>query len=162
MPRVLLREMRSDDMPTLFENQRHRESVELAVVPARTREEFDAHWKKTLADPSNLVRVIEADGQLAGFIGSWTAHGERLVGYWLGRAFWGRGIATEALKQLLTIEQQRPLHAYVATTNPGSSRALAKNGFKRCGELRETVEDLKLGEKHAPIALVEDIFRLDA
>jgi RimJ/RimL family protein N-acetyltransferase len=160
--KVTLREVRPEDLPTLFENQRHRESVELAVVPARNREEFDAHWKKSLADPANLVRAIDADGQLAGFIGSWTGHAERLVGYWLGRAFWGRGIASEALKQMLSLERQRPLFAYVAATNPGSARVLDKCGFRRCGELRETVEDLKLGEPHSPIALVENIFRLDA
>jgi RimJ/RimL family protein N-acetyltransferase len=55
--------------------------------------------------------------------------GEREVGYWLGREYWGKGIATAALAAYLKVEQQRPLHAYVAAHNIGSRRVLEKCGF---------------------------------
>ena len=42
--------------------------------------------------------------------------GKRLVGYWIGREFWGKGLATKALAELLAEVTARPLHAYVATT----------------------------------------------
>ncbi len=51
------------------------------------------------------------------------------VSYWLGRRFWGQGIATEALLQLLTVVVARPLTAHVAHDNVGSLRVLEKCGF---------------------------------
>ncbi|MFN8426694.1 MAG: GNAT family N-acetyltransferase [Anaerolineales bacterium] len=30
----------------------------------------------------------------AGSIGSWDMEGKREVGYWIGKEFWGKGIAT--------------------------------------------------------------------
>ncbi len=57
------------------------------------------------------------------------ASGERLLGYWLGREYWGRGIASAAVAQFLTYEKTRPLHARVAKHNLGSIRVLEKSGF---------------------------------
>ena len=58
----------------------------------------------------------------------------REVGYWIGREFWGKGIATQALTQYLEVEKIRPLSAHVAKHNVGSKRVLEKNGFKVIGE----------------------------
>ena len=49
------------------------------------------------------------------------------------QAFWGKGIATQALTDFLKLES-RPLHAHVAKTNIASIRVLEKCGFKRIGE----------------------------
>jgi RimJ/RimL family protein N-acetyltransferase len=65
--------------------------------------------------------------------------GEREVGYWLGREFWGRGIATEALSQFLGVVKTRPLFAHVAKHNHGSRRVLEKCGFKVIGEDKYTI-----------------------
>jgi RimJ/RimL family protein N-acetyltransferase len=102
----------------------------MAVFPARDREAFDEHWRKVLANERNVVRVIEVDGEVAGNIGSWEQDGRQLVGYWLGRDFWGRGLATAALAELAQ-ELPRPLHAWVASSNAGSIRVLEKCGFVR-------------------------------
>ena len=59
---------------------------------------------------------------------------ERLVGYWIGREFWGRGIASAALVQFLDYETTRPLAARVAKHNPASIRVLRKAGFASVGE----------------------------
>jgi RimJ/RimL family protein N-acetyltransferase len=49
------------------------------------------------------------------------------VGYWIGREYWGKGVATEALSQFLAhAEVRRPLHAAVAKHNVGSIRVLEK------------------------------------
>ena len=68
------------------------------------------------------------DGEVAGNIGSWTAEGKREVGYWIDRAFWGRGAATEALSAFLCLEPIRPLHAGVAKHNVASIRVAEKIG----------------------------------
>ena len=82
-----------------------------------------------MADRTNITRTILADGQVAGNIGSWDQSGEREVGYWLGREFWGRGIATRALELFLTEVTIRPLYAHVVRHNRASRRVLEKCGF---------------------------------
>ena len=56
----------------------------------------------------------------------WEMSGLTLVGYWLGREFWGRGVATRALARFLGVVTGRPLHARVATNNQGSIRVRAQ------------------------------------
>lgn len=136
----MLRKVREDDLDVLFEQQREPEAVAMAVFPAREREAFDAHWRRILAS-GNVVRVIEVDGQVAGNVVSWEQDGRRLVGYWLGREFWGRGLATAALAELVQELGTRPLHAWVASTNAGSVRVLEKCGFVRVGERTTDVEE---------------------
>jgi RimJ/RimL family protein N-acetyltransferase len=129
----MLREVREDDLDLLFEQQREPEAVAMAIFPAREREAFDAHWRRVLANDTNVVRAIEVDGEVAGNIGSWEQDGRRLVGYWLGRDFWGRGLATAALAEFVIELEVRPLHAWVATSNVGSIRVLEKCGFVQVG-----------------------------
>ena len=101
----------------------------MAAFPPRDREAFTAHWQGILANDELIKKTILFDGQVAGNIGIFDLGGKRLVGYWIGREFWGRGLATRALAELLTEETARPLYAYVATSNPGSIRVLEKCGF---------------------------------
>jgi RimJ/RimL family protein N-acetyltransferase len=140
----VLRDVREDDLDVLFEQQREPEAVAMALFPAREREAFDAHWHRVLADDSAVVRVIESEGEVAGNIGSWEQDGRQLVGYWLGREYWGRGLATAALGELVQELQTRPLHAWVATGNAGSIRVLEKCGFVQVASRSEF--DEKLGE----------------
>ena len=61
-----------------------------------------------------ISRAIVLDGEVAGTIGSWGDPGEREVTYWIGRSYWGEGIATCALDAFLTVDRSRPLHPRVA------------------------------------------------
>jgi len=137
----VLREIREDDLDVLFEHQREPEAVAMAVFPAREREAFDAHWRRILADEALVAFVIDVDGEVAGNVVSWEQDGRRLVGYWLGREYWGRGLATAALAELVQQLEVRPLHAWVAVTNGGSIRVLEKCGFVRVGEHTSDVEE---------------------
>ncbi|HZE29554.1 MAG TPA: GNAT family N-acetyltransferase [Gaiellaceae bacterium] len=136
----MLRGVREDDLDALFEQQREPEANAMALFPAREREAFDAHWRRILADPSLTAKAIEVDGAVAGNVVSWKQEGRQLVGYWIGREFWGRGIATAALSELVA-ELGRPLHAWVASSNAGSIRVLEKCGFVRVGEHTTEVEE---------------------
>jgi RimJ/RimL family protein N-acetyltransferase len=60
--------------------------------------------------------------------------GEREVGYWIGKEYWGRGIATRALEEFLKQIETRPLYAHVAKHNTASRRVLEKCGFHVSGE----------------------------
>jgi len=106
----------------------------MAAFKSRDRDAFMAHWAKIMANPACAARVILANGIVTGNIGAWTDGAERLVGYWIGREFWGRGIASAALAQFLHYEAARPLTARVAKHNPASIRVLRKAGFAPAGE----------------------------
>lgn len=131
---VTIRPVREDDLPILFEHQRDPEANTMAAFPARDREAFMQHWHRILSDETCLARAIELDGRVAGNVGSFEFEGRREVGYWIDRAFWGRGVATRALAAFLLEETGRPLFAGVAPHNAGSMRVLEKCGFERTGE----------------------------
>ena len=127
---IILRPVIQSDLPIIFEQMSDPESSAMAAVPSRNKEEFDAHWKKIMANENTTLRTIEVDGQVAGHLVSFLMGEERDIGYWLGKEFWGKGIATEALSQFLGVVKTRPLFGRVAKHNPGSKRVLEKCGFK--------------------------------
>ena len=59
------------------------------------------------------------------------------IAYWIGRRYWGRGIATEAVSAMLALIFSRTATRAVITnarvTNPASVRVLEKCGFRRIG-----------------------------
>jgi RimJ/RimL family protein N-acetyltransferase len=127
---VQLREVEAADLPLFFEHQRDPEAVAMVAFNSRDRPAFDAHWAKILANETGLAKTIVADGHTVGHLVSFLRDGKREVGYWLDRAFWGRGIATAALSAFLQVEQRRPLYAGVAKHNGASIRVLQKCGFR--------------------------------
>lgn len=131
---VLLRDVTEGDLPFLFEQQMDPEANQMAAFPARDRDAFMAHWAKILSDAASIKKTILFQGQIAGHIGSFEQSGRRLVGYWIGKQYWGKGIATKALSALLDQVETRPLYAYVAKHNLGSIRVLEKCGFTMCDE----------------------------
>ena len=138
----VLRDVIESDLDAFFEHQREPEGNEMAIFPARDRETFDAHWRKIMADDATIQKTIVHEGEVAGYIGGWPQDGRRLVGYWLGREFWGKGLATRALAEFVEEFPERPLHAWVATSNVGSIRVLEKCGFVQVGSHTNDVEEL--------------------
>ncbi|WP_030435475.1 GNAT family N-acetyltransferase [Actinoplanes subtropicus] len=128
---VRLREVEDSDLDVLFDHQTDPEAAAMAAFPSRDRDQFDAHWAKIRLDDANILRTILADGEIAGVLSSWPDDGQRLIGYWIGREYWGRGVATRALSQFATELPERPLYAHVAAHNAGSIRVLEKCGFRR-------------------------------
>lgn len=131
---MLLRMVAEPDLAVFFEHQIDADANRMAAFQPRDRDAFMAHWTKILHDPTVLVRTVEVGGEVVGNVLSWEGSGVRLVGYWIGREHWGRGIATAALVGFLQQERARPLHALVATHNAGSIRVLEKCGFERSDE----------------------------
>ena len=134
---VLLRDVAEDDLPIFFEQQLDPAATQMAAFPSRERPAFMAHWAKILADTTVSTQTILFDKQVAGSIVSFEIAGEREVGYWIGRHYWGKGIATTALAAFLNHVQARPLFAHVAKHNRGSLRVLEKCGFVREAYFKE-------------------------
>jgi RimJ/RimL family protein N-acetyltransferase len=128
-PEVELRDVLPADLPVFFEQQLDPEATRMAEFPARDHDAFMTHWAKCLADANTILRTILFRGQVAGSVVCWEQSGSRNVGYWLGRDYWGRGIATAALRQFLADVTSRPLYAHVARHNTASIRVLEKCGF---------------------------------
>lgn len=128
----LLREVEDTDLPIFFDQEQNPQAIHMAAFVSRNpndHDEFLAHWSKIRSDPGVLIRTIVWNGKVVGYILSHCAFGNPEVSYWIGREFWGNGIATRALTDFLQIQQTRPLFAHVAKDNLGSLRVLEKCGF---------------------------------
>ena len=137
---VTLRDVTEADLPVFFEFQRDPVANEMAAFPPRDREAFMEHWTSNiLGNDAGRSRTILQGGEAVGYILSWTDPGDTFVGYWIGRADWGKGIASRALALFLLEVDTRPLHAHVAKHNAGSIRVLEKCGFRVVE--KQTVEE---------------------
>jgi RimJ/RimL family protein N-acetyltransferase len=109
----------------------------------------EAWITKALSRPLPENFAIEVNGAVAGAINLFPFKGDQrggaMLGYWLGRAYWGRGIASEAVSLLsayaLRERGLRRLEAYVFAPNVVSARVLEKCGFTREAVLRRALID---------------------
>ena len=137
---LCLREVVDGDLPLFFAFQLDPDANYMAAFTTRDpadREAHTAHWNKIMADPTVIIRTIVCDGQVVGSVSSYEESGKPEVTYWIGRAYWGKGIATRALTVFLAqANSTRPIYARVARDNLGSRRVLEKCGFQVIGEMK--------------------------
>lgn len=156
-PHVTIRLTEPDDLPIFFAQHQDAGALWMAAfTPADPTDEAGliAHWERLIRDPAIAFRTVVADGAVAGSLVAFTMFEERNVGYWLGREFWGRGIATQALRLFLDLLPERPLFGRTAFDNYGSQRVLEHCGFRLIGH--------DTGYANARQTEIEEyIFRLD-
>lgn len=141
MPNSLsLREVQVEDLSLLFEYESDPDATYMAgftVKDPGDREAYMARWDKILSNGSITVRSILSDEQVVGSVLSYEQAGRVEVSYWIGKQFWGKGIATWALTEFLqSVMTTRPIHARAAKDNIGSCRILEKCGFEIIGEAK--------------------------
>jgi RimJ/RimL family protein N-acetyltransferase len=128
--------------------------------------EADAHnWVATASEPSPDTHLaITCDGEAIGGIGLIAGVDVALLtaqfGYWLGKRYWGRGIATAAARAMLDFARERTdfarLEAPVFAWNPASMRVLEKVGFERESLRRRSVfKDGKLIDSVLYVCLID-------
>lgn len=130
----------------------------------------DARWwiEEGCRASGMVTKVIEVDGSIVGSVGltrqtGWRTHLAE-VGYWLGESYWGKGVATTALRMMcghafseLGIHK---LFAPVLAPNTASMRVLQKCGFTKVGILADEVSkhqryyDMHQFERCNPAAVV--------
>jgi RimJ/RimL family protein N-acetyltransferase len=126
---VRLRDIVPDDLPRIYEFNLDPDANRLAGTIPRSAAAFKTNWENTLADSNVVAKAISVGDVLAGYISCFQRDGIHSVGYWVGKNFWGQGIASRALVLLLNEVTIRPLHAQAATSNRASLRVLQKCGF---------------------------------
>ncbi len=132
---ILLRDVMNEDLPVFFEDQRDSLANRMAAFPPREWNTFVEHWRmNVLGNATSSAKTILVASAIAGYVSSWEQERKRFVAYWIGRDYWGQGVATAALLAFLGRESMRPLYADVAAKNLGSIRVLEKCGFRRFGE----------------------------
>ena len=110
--RCALREVRDEDLPVLFEQWADPVAAHMAAFTApdhMDRDAFTRRWARLRADATLITRAIVVEDEVTGTIGSWGDAGERELTYWIGRSYWGKGIATCALGAFLAVDPSRPL-----------------------------------------------------
>lgn len=116
--------------------------------PSPYTEEDAKHWLEKMATDSPIVNLaIEADGEAIGGIGLilnadvYVYSAE--ISYWIGEPYWNKGIATEAIRQMIEYCNYYfdivRIYAEVFETNKASMRVLEKNGFYLEGVRRKAV-----------------------
>jgi RimJ/RimL family protein N-acetyltransferase len=134
LTKILLRNVLESDLSILFQQQLEPEAIAMSAYPSKDRGEFMRHWDGILKNKSIIARTIIYKEKIAGHILCWKEKYEQRVGYWIGKEFWRRGIASAALTELLREVKIRPLYAQAANHNVASMRVLEKNGFVRLDE----------------------------
>ncbi|WP_127819214.1 GNAT family N-acetyltransferase [Microbacterium sp. CPCC 204701] len=132
MHHIELRPLEDDDLDAVFEMMRDRDAIDMAAFTAKDphdRAAFDAWIERQRISPDVQFFVVTENGGFAGTAGAFTVDGDREVTYWIARHAWGRGVATEALRLLISREPTRPLFARAAAHNTGSIAVLERNGF---------------------------------
>ncbi len=130
---VELRPVHDSDLPVFYRQLNDPESLHLAAFTPEDpadRAAFDTRWSRMRSSPDVIARTVLADGDVVGSAAAYGVPGEREVTYWIDRAYWGKGIATVALRALLAEVPERPLYARAASDNAGSLRVLEKCGFR--------------------------------
>lgn len=127
-----LRPLEDPDLDIIFEHEQDRDAQWMAAFVAddpADRAAFDAHWTRIRSKPDVVVRTVLVSDQVAGHVARFERDGDAEITYWIGREFWGRGVASAALAAFLEELAESPIHARVAADNPASIRVLEKNGF---------------------------------
>lgn len=122
------------------------------TVAERLRWIRQTRWEHQSGGDRNFG-IFDADGALLGGCGLHDRIGPRAreVGYWVAVEQARRGIATEAVRQLVELAFAEPsmdrLEIHHDAENPASGRVAAKNGFSRAGERREAGRTLLIWER---------------
>jgi len=135
---VLLRDVAEADLRIFFEYQRDKAANSMAAFTARDpadRDAFAAHWKRILSDDTVLVKTIVLNGNVVGSVAKFVDRefGKPEVTYWIGKEYWGMGLATKALSKFLADIQVRPIYGRAAKDNVASIRVMEKCGFTSSG-----------------------------
>ncbi|HUW77281.1 MAG TPA: GNAT family N-acetyltransferase [Candidatus Nanopelagicaceae bacterium] len=133
----MLREVQPPDFAVFFDHQLDPVSnwqVAFTHEDPTDWDAFNAHFARALDDETVLMRKIVVEEGIAGYLTKYDLDGEPQIGFVLGPEYWGKGIATQSLREFLEIVTVRPVYARTAFDNHASMKVLQKTGFVRTSE----------------------------
>jgi len=161
-----LRPVEEGDLPIFFEQQLDPDATYMAVFTHKEpadRNAFNEHWTRIRGDPRITIRTILVGSRVVGNVATFVDDEFRKqeVTYWIGKEFWGQGIATKALSRFLVEFTKRPIYGRAAKDNLASIRVMEKCGFRIMGqdngfanargkEIEEVILELKGREERTP------------
>ena len=157
-PDIKLRKAIIADLDTLFEFQLDQEAGYLAAFMPKGHDDKSAYltkYTKLFSNPEVNTQTILVGNTIVGSVAKFVMEGNAEITYWIDKKFWGKGIASNALRKFLVIEKTRPLFGRVAFDNFGSQKVLEKCGFVKIGSDKGFAN-----ARHAEIE--EFIYKLDS
>jgi [ribosomal protein S5]-alanine N-acetyltransferase len=148
LAQCVLRPWRREDAPALARHANNRNiwlRLRDRVPHPYSLADAEAYLQSATNNERELRACIEIEGEAAGSIG--IHPGEDVhrrtaeLGYWIAEPYWGRGIATEAVRAFVdygfaTLPLDR-IYASAYANNPASARVLEKAGFQFEGRMRK-------------------------
>ena len=145
--RLILRPIAADDAGPIFDSYAQDPTVTRFLIwrPHRSLGDTEAYVARCIASPSDVsqtyVLTNREDGDLRGAFALRQAAPHRLdFGYILARSWWGRGLMTEVLTEVVEWALSQPpvfrIGAVCDVENVGSARVMEKAGLVREGLLR--------------------------
>lgn len=148
--RLLLRELVLGDAADVLEFRGDAYVQRYNMEPLKTIAEAKMEIRRTHAsfaeqDSISWAIVLREEHKVVGGIGlsAWSRRHRKVeVGYDLTRAYWGRGLASEALRRVLQFAfsemNVNRIYAGTIADNQESVRMLQRNGFTREGTRRQS------------------------
>ena len=145
--RIFLRPWRDSDAEALYKYASDPDVGERAGWPPHQSVEESREIINTVFHSDTIwAIVLKETGEAIGCMGympEWEMNlpareGEPLVGYWVGKPYWNKGICTEALQLMLDYIRRETDYASLIGShyvdNPASGRVMEKCGFVPTGE----------------------------
>ena len=126
---VQLRPVLADDIALFFEHHLEVRPLPAGASVAERKATFADRWEQMLADETVLARTIVSGSEVAGYVVCAMQREKPTISSWLGRRFWGHGIATRAVQAFVDLVEERPVYARVAYDNLAALQVLRKTGF---------------------------------
>jgi len=133
---IELKDTTETDFDCLFSFQLDKEANYLAAFTSKDPTDKIAYiekWTRLLSDKTVNSKTIFLKSKIVGSIAKFEMEGKSEITYWIGKEYWGKGIASNALQQFLKTEKNRPIYGRVAFNNFGSQKVLEKCEFKKTG-----------------------------
>ena len=152
---ILLRPFRKSDLESIVKHINDKTiAARTNAIPYPYTMKHAERWYRMIRNRArrkgSLTKefAIEIDGEAVGCVAIYPKGHRAEIGYWLGRAYWGKGIMTEVVKTITKYGFNelglRRMHASTFRNSKASMRVLEKAGYKFEGILRKNI---KKGDK---------------
>jgi [ribosomal protein S5]-alanine N-acetyltransferase len=155
-PHFTLRRFRKGDLPSIVKhiNDKTIAARTDAPIPYPYTMKHAEEWYRKIRNRARRKGskakefAIDISGEAVGCIAIFPQGHTAGIGYWLGRAYWNKGIMTEAVKEITKYGFNglglKRIYASTFPQSKASMRVLEKAGFKFEGVLRKNI---KKGDK---------------